>query len=94
MGITTSSIERQCQERADKIREDLYNRIAKFKRNHQEQIDSIPKEKKILIKDATGLRLSELMDDKKVTATEVMLTFIERTATIGVRNSYVIEEMF
>jgi hypothetical protein len=34
------------------------------------------------------------MDSHKVTAVEVMLTFIERTCYIGIQNNYVTDEMF
>jgi hypothetical protein len=34
------------------------------------------------------------MDEGRVTSLQVVLTFIERTATIGVKNNYVLDEMF
>ena len=34
------------------------------------------------------------MDQAKLTSLEIVLTFIERTATIGIRNNYVLDEMF
>ena len=34
------------------------------------------------------------MDQKEVTAYEVLLTFVERTIKIGMKNNYVIDEMF
>jgi hypothetical protein len=34
------------------------------------------------------------MDNQKVTSLQIALTFIERTAIIGAKNNYVIDEMF
>jgi len=34
------------------------------------------------------------MDDKKISSLDIVLTFIERTAIIGAKNNYVIDEMF
>lgn len=34
------------------------------------------------------------MDKGEITSYEVTLTFIERAATIGIRNNYVMDEMF
>ena len=34
------------------------------------------------------------MDNKKVSSYEVVLTFIERAIKVGIKNNYVMDEMF
>ena len=48
--------------------------------------------KQVLTSSAT--ELVEMLDEHTVTCQEVMLCFIERTATVGVQNNYVLDEMF
>lgn len=45
----------------------------------------------MLIKECTALELVDKMDQSKITCLEVLLTFIERAATIGVKNGYVVD---
>jgi hypothetical protein len=47
-----------------------------------------------MIKKSSASELATLMDKQVVSSNEVVLTFIERTLIIGVRNNYVIDEMF
>ena len=35
-----------------------------------------------------------MLDNQQATTLQVVLTFIERTITVGVKNNYVIDEMF
>jgi Asp-tRNA(Asn)/Glu-tRNA(Gln) amidotransferase A subunit family amidase len=94
MGGRSSAIEEECQRRANRIRTDLQLRINDFRKHQQEEFSSIPSGKKQIVKEATAAELTQLMDSGKITSYEATLTFIERTATIGVRMNYVIEEMF
>lgn len=44
-----------------------------------------------MIKQSSVTELTDLMDRGIVTSYEIVLVFVERTATIGVRNGYVMD---
>ena len=58
---------------------------------YKQELTEIPGETKMLIKECTALELVDKMDQRKITCLEVLLTFIERAATIGVKNGYVVD---
>ena len=80
--------------KAKQIREDLCQRVNRFVAQHQPQLDKIPQEKKKLITSSCATELTELMDNGELTSEEITLTFIQRTAALGLRNNYVIDEIF
>ena len=47
-----------------------------------------------MIARSSALELVDMMDSGQLTSLEITLTFIERAATIGVNNNYVLDEMF
>jgi hypothetical protein len=57
-------------------------------------IEQVPAETKEIVKKASASELVELMDNHKITSLDILLTCIERTATIGIQNNYVFDEMF
>ena len=91
MGLGGSNVERERQEQAEGIRRDLYKRVHGFLAKYKQELDDIAGETKMLIKECTALELVEKMDQRKITCIMVLLTFIERAATIGVKNGYVVD---
>ena len=57
-------------------------------------MDEIGNKKKDIIIMSSATKLCELMDEKIITSYEILLTFIERTIKIGLKNNYVVDEMF
>lgn len=55
---------------------------------------AIEENKKLMIIKSSAIKLCEFMDDGRITSFEIVLIFIERTIRIGIKNNYVIDEMF
>lgn len=73
------------------IRQELYQRIDRKMNKLKPLFEQVEPNIKKIIREASASELAELMDQGKITSLETVLTFIERAATIGLRNNYVID---